>query len=111
MKLTSGRSRRSPMSRCRAGGCSQEISDGLRRRTSLETAVLFMYDWCDQVNSIQNCERHAFKKCAEHCSDVESLDEKARNGSDIDGDSPDRRRGLYRGTGRDVIFEEKTFIS
>uniref|UniRef100_A0A5S6Q3J7 Uncharacterized protein n=2 Tax=Trichuris muris TaxID=70415 RepID=A0A5S6Q3J7_TRIMR len=64
MKLTSGRSGRSPTWRCRADGCSQEVSiregtwfDGPRRRTSLETAVLFMYDWCRQTYSIQNCER------------------------------------------------------
>uniref|UniRef100_A0A5S6Q4C7 Uncharacterized protein n=1 Tax=Trichuris muris TaxID=70415 RepID=A0A5S6Q4C7_TRIMR len=63
-KWKCSRSGRSPTWRCRTDSCSLEISvrkgtcfDGPRRRTSLQTAVLFMYDWCRQVNSIQHCER------------------------------------------------------
>uniref|UniRef100_A0A5S6QAT9 SRCR domain-containing protein n=1 Tax=Trichuris muris TaxID=70415 RepID=A0A5S6QAT9_TRIMR len=77
VKLTTGRSGRSPTWRCQPNGCSQDISvrkgtwfDGQRRRTPLETAVLFIYDWCRQVNSIQNCERE-LGNVQKYCSDVE----------------------------------------
>uniref|UniRef100_A0A5S6QVU6 ISXO2-like transposase domain-containing protein n=1 Tax=Trichuris muris TaxID=70415 RepID=A0A5S6QVU6_TRIMR len=68
-KLTPGRSGRCPTWRCRADGCREEVSirkgtwfDGPRRRTPLETAVLFTYFWCRQMNSVKNCE-HELGMC------------------------------------------------
>uniref|UniRef100_A0A5S6QBS2 Uncharacterized protein n=1 Tax=Trichuris muris TaxID=70415 RepID=A0A5S6QBS2_TRIMR len=80
--------------------------DGPRRRTSLKTAVLYMYFWCRQMNSIKNCE-HELGMCTSaavnwnHWLRQLTTEAASADAVQIGGEGPDC------GSRRDVIFEKK----